>query len=65
LDVVNIESDEFAAAQCASEADEYERSVSYVDQSVAEWCDELGDYPGAGSSDLWGTINGTWSGVFW
>jgi hypothetical protein len=45
LDVVNVESDEFAAAQCAGKADQYECSVSYVDQSVAEWCDERADCP--------------------
>jgi hypothetical protein len=43
LDVVNIESDDFAAAQCAGEAEQYERSIAYFDKSIAEWLDERGD----------------------
>jgi hypothetical protein len=37
VDVINIKSD-FTAPQCAGEADQYQSSVSYVNEFVVEWC---------------------------
>ena len=52
--IVDVKSDKLASAQRAGKADQYEGSITYIDEPDAEWRDQCVDYLCAGSSHLAG-----------